>query len=261
VSFANTVAFLYHYLIWLRIIVPVRNERAAMPDVLFEALCATLDHFDAGFVAVFPDGKILHANRMAHEMMAEGWPIQANNGSLQACSKKATTLLLKSLRQVTQTTERSPSDDISLDICLADAASPKGVAIATMKPLLNTRLESSPVAIFVTSIKSRGDCALAAIAECFGLTPAETRTLHHFVEGGTVANAGQALAVSENTVKTHLQNIFAKTRSSRQAQLIKLINDLRPPLRQMTNASDSGDNGSTRFSGRFCPNHNTTVTL
>ena len=29
-----------------------------MPDVLFEALCATLDHFDAGFVAVFPDGKI-----------------------------------------------------------------------------------------------------------------------------------------------------------------------------------------------------------
>ena len=154
-----------------------------MPDVLFEALCATLDHFDSGFVVVFPDGKILHANRMAHEMMAEGWPIQSNNGSLQACSKKATTLLLKSLRQVTQTTERSPSDDISLDICLADAASPKGVAIATMKPLINARLDPSPVALFVTSIKSRGDCALAAIAECFGLTPAETRTLHHFVAG------------------------------------------------------------------------------
>jgi DNA-binding CsgD family transcriptional regulator len=260
VSFANTIAFLYPYLIWLRIVVTVRSEGAAMPDVLFEALCATLDHFDSGFVAVFPDGKILHANRMAHEMMAEGWPIQSNNGSLQACSKKATTLLLKSLRQVTQTTELSPSKDISLDICLADAASPKGVAIATMKPLVNAKLDPSPVALFVTSINTRGDCALAAIAECFGLTPAETRTLHHFVEGGTVADAGHALAVSENTVKTHLQNIFAKTRSSRQAQLIKLINDLRPPLRQMANSS-TGDNGLTRFSGWSCQNHNITVRL
>ncbi len=230
-----------------------------MRDVVFEALCATLDHFDAGFVAVFPDGKILHANRMAHEMMAEGWPIQSNNGSLQACSKKATTLLLKSLRQVTQTTGRSP-DEISLDICLADASSPKGVAIATMKPLISARLDPSPVALFVTCIKNRGDCALAAIAECFGLTPAETRTLHHFVGGGTVADAGHALAVSENTVKTHLQNIFAKTRSSRQAQLIKLINDLRPPLRQMAKSS-TGDNGSTRFSGCSCQNHNITVRL
>ena len=232
-----------------------------MPDVLFEALCAALDHFDSGFVVVCPDGRILHANRMAREMMAEGWPIQSNNGSLLACSKKATALLLKSLRQVTQATERSPSNDMSLDICLADAASPKGVAIATMKPLINARLDPSPVALFVTSIKSRGDCALAAIAECFGLTPAETRTLHHFVQGGTVAEAGHALAVSENTVKTHLQNIFAKTRSSRQAHLIKLINDLRPPLRQMINANTSGDNGSTLFSGRSCQNDNITVRL
>jgi len=59
-----------------------------MPNVLFKALCATLDHFSAGFLVVFPDGKILHANRMAHQMMSEGWPIQSNNGVLQASGKK-----------------------------------------------------------------------------------------------------------------------------------------------------------------------------
>ncbi len=220
-----------------------------MPNVLFEALCATLDHFHAGFVAVFPDGKILYANRTAHEMMSEGWPIQSHNGSLQACGKKATAVLSKSLRQLTENTEHSPSDEICLDICLADAASPKGAAIATMKRLGNAKLDPSPVALFVTSIRSRGDCALSAIAECFGLTPAETRTLHHFVEGGTVAEAAHALAVSENTVKTHLQNIFAKTRSSRQAQLIKLVNDLRPPLRLLAGANVMpGRSEASRFS-------------
>lgn len=232
-----------------------------MPNVLFEALCATFDQFNAGFLVVFPDGKILHANRMAHEMMSEGWPIQSNNGLLQACSKKATAVLLKSLRQAAEGAERSPSDDACLDICLADAASSKGVAIASMKLLVSTKLDRCPLALFVTSIRSRGDCALSAIAECFGLTPAETRTLHHFVEGGTVSEAAHALAVSENTVKTYLQNIFAKTRSSRQAQLMKLVNDLRPPLRPIARASASGDNEATRLLSRPCRSHSVAVRL
>ncbi len=234
-----------------------------MSDVLFEALCATLDHFDAGFVAVFPDGKILHANRMAREMMSDGWPIQANNGCLQASNKKMTTLLLQSLQQVTEAAASSPSEDVCLDLCLADVTSPQGVAIASMKPLLHGMSDKRlcPVALFVTRIKGRGDCALSAIAECFGLTPAETRTLHHFVEGGTVAEAGQALSVSENTVKTHLQNIFAKTRSSRQAQLIKLVNDLRPPLRFAGATASAREKQATRLPTRSCRNHTPAVRL
>jgi DNA-binding CsgD family transcriptional regulator len=230
-----------------------------MPNVLLEALCAALDHFSAGFLVVFPDGKILHANRMAHQMMSEGWPIQSNNGVLLGCGKKATALLLKSLRQVAETTEDSPSEDICLDICLANAASPKGVAIATMTLLTGAKLSPPLVALFVTKFGSRSDCALSAIAECFGLTRAETRTLHHFVEGGTVAEAAHALAVSENTVKTHLQNIFAKTRSSRQAQLMKLVNDLRAPLRQITGANASRDNETAQVPSRSCQSHSIAV--
>ena len=52
----------------------------------------------------------------------------------------------------------------------------------------------------------------------------------------TVAEAAHALAVSENTVKTDLPNIFAKTRSARQTQLMKVVNDLRSPLRQIQRA-------------------------
>ncbi len=232
-----------------------------MPNVLFEALRATLDHFDAGFLLVFPDGRILHANTMAHEMMSEGWPIQSHDGHLQGSSKKATAVLSKGLRQVAGVTEYSTSDNNCLDICLADATSPKGIAIASMKSLISTKLTPSPVALFIKSFNSRGDCTLSAIAECFGLTPAETRTLHHFVEGGTVAEAAHALAVSENTVKTHLQNIFAKTRSSRQAQLMKLVNDLKPPLRLMARASAPVDTDPARATCRSCQNQTVTVRL
>ena len=128
-----------------------------------------------------------------------------------------------------------------------------------MKLLAGTTF--NPVALFVINIRSRSDCALFAIAECFRLTRAETRTLHHFVEGGTVAEAAHALAVSENTVKTHLQNIFAKTRSSRQAQLMKLVNDLRPPLMQIPRADASSENETAQVSSRSCQSQSIAVRL
>lgn len=204
-----------------------------MSDILFQALSATLDHFDAGFVAVSPAGGILHANRSAREMMNDGWPIQSDNELLRGWNPKTTSLLLDSLKRVAELSERSPSNDVCLDICLADATSPKGAAFATLKALASPGLTKPQAVLFVTGTASRGTCPLSGIAKCFGFTPAETRTLHHIMEGSTVAEAALALAVSENTVKTHLQNLFAKTRLSRQGELIKFINDLRPPLRHI----------------------------
>ncbi len=201
-----------------------------MPNMLLQAMCGTLDQLSAGFVAAFPDGRILHANRAAHEMMNAGWPIRSQDGFLQGDSRKTTGILLKNLRQAADFATISPSDSGCLDICLASISSPPGAAIASMRPLVKKDGGTEcVVALFVQEIKSPSDCALSGIAKCFGLTPAETRTLHRFVEGGAVAGVAQALAISENTVKTHLQNIFAKTRSSRQQQLVKLVNDLTPP--------------------------------
>lgn len=207
-----------------------------MPDILLEAFIAALDYFEAGFLAVFPGGEILHANLAAQEMMKSGWPIQSNNGCLQGCNKKTTAFLLDGLRQAAQCGERSFSDVSCLDICLASSGSPKGAAVATLKALSSMPFNPPPVALFVTCLGNRSACSLSGVAECFALTPAETRALQHFSEGGTIAEAALALSISENTVKTHLQNIFAKTRLARQSQLIKLINDFRPPLRGVSNA-------------------------
>ncbi|TIW67222.1 MAG: LuxR family transcriptional regulator, partial [Mesorhizobium sp.] len=39
-----------------------------------------------------------------------------------------------------------------------------------------------------------------------------------------------ALGIGENTLKTHLNRIFAKTGTRRQADLVKLISDMGAPL-------------------------------
>jgi DNA-binding CsgD family transcriptional regulator len=62
-----------------------------------------------------------------------------------------------------------------------------------------------------------------AIATEFGLTPAELRVLFAIVEVGGVPDVAAMLGLSQQTVKTHLQRLFAKTGSARQAELVKLV--------------------------------------
>ena len=57
----------------------------------------------------------------------------------------------------------------------------------------------------------------------FGLTPAEARLALHLVAGETLRSAEAKLSISYETARTHLKNIFSKTGTSRQAELVVAI--------------------------------------
>jgi DNA-binding CsgD family transcriptional regulator len=56
----------------------------------------------------------------------------------------------------------------------------------------------------------------------FGISPAECRVLMMLTQGMTVREAAAALGISEPTAKTHLQKLFQKTGTDRQADLMRL---------------------------------------
>ncbi len=206
---------------------------------LFQALCATLDQFSTGFVASLPDGRILHANRAAREMMENDGPIQDRNGYVRAEDRQRSDVLLGYLGRAASDAALLHPGSVCLHVPLASMHSSKGVAIATLKPLLFCETAYGQdwiIGLFVACRAQGQRYALSGIAACFDLTPAETRTLEQLAQGSSVAETAGALAVSQNTVKTHLQNIFAKTGSSRQPQLVRLVNELRPPLRSTADA-------------------------
>jgi DNA-binding CsgD family transcriptional regulator len=57
----------------------------------------------------------------------------------------------------------------------------------------------------------------------FGLTPAEAKLALHLVAGETLRSAGAKLSISYETARTQLKNIFNKTKTRRQAELVILI--------------------------------------
>jgi DNA-binding CsgD family transcriptional regulator len=57
----------------------------------------------------------------------------------------------------------------------------------------------------------------------FDLTPAEARLALHLVAGETLRSAAVKLSIAYETVRTQLKNIFNKTGTHRQAELVLVI--------------------------------------
>jgi DNA-binding CsgD family transcriptional regulator len=57
----------------------------------------------------------------------------------------------------------------------------------------------------------------------FGLTPAEARLALHLVAGETLRSAAVKLSMSYETARSYLKNIFRKTETCRQTELVLVI--------------------------------------
>lgn len=64
----------------------------------------------------------------------------------------------------------------------------------------------------------------------FDLSPAETRLVRHLARGTTVSEVASATGVSVATLRTQLSSIFAKTGTTRQAELLTLVAAIWTPL-------------------------------
>jgi DNA-binding CsgD family transcriptional regulator len=87
------------------------------------------------------------------------------------------------------------------------------------------------VAVFVKDPAEVPPFPGEAFARLYGLTGGELRVVLAIAQGFGAVEAAQFLGLSERTVRCHLQSAFAKTRTSRQTELLKLLHTAAPPVR------------------------------
>jgi DNA-binding CsgD family transcriptional regulator/PAS domain-containing protein len=174
-------------------------------------------------------GSIFFANASAERMFAEGGPILRNGRTLQAQNPAIGDALLQAIAIATS--------DVSLGakgIGLPVSATGKPPAVAYVLPLTSgtARATFSPAcaAVFVSTTTSASPLPEAVLTTLFDLTPAEARVLMTVGAGNSPSQSAASLGVSENTLKTHLNRIYAKTGKSRQADLVKLVSEIGTPL-------------------------------
>jgi DNA-binding CsgD family transcriptional regulator/PAS domain-containing protein len=228
----------------LRIFAPHLRRAVVITDLLdmkgieAKALGYALDMVPAGVVLVAEDTEILHANRTAERMLADARPIASLDGRLTAPDARAA----GELRAAVAAAARSEAEMGSAGIGMALAGNDGQAATAHVLPIAEGALRSrlmpkGAAAVFVASADLQPPINLAAVARLYDLSSAELRILERLMQGESLAEAASALCISQNTAKTHLSRIFAKTGARRQTSLLALINRLVPPAAP----SGSGD--------------------
>lgn len=77
--------------------------------------------------------------------------------------------------------------------------------------------------IMITDPAAGRDINIQALAQVFALTPVETRLVSQLVQGRNVQEAARALHLKVETVRTYLKQVFQKTGTHRQVELVQLM--------------------------------------
>ena len=189
-------------------------------------LSATLDLLTVGIALVDGAGRLVHANEAAQAMLDSKSAVRKDGDVLTARDGKSAADLREAIEKaVGGSTIDLPSTGIAVPLTAADDRD----LAAWVLPLdggLRSKLAAPFAARAAIFLREIGGDAIPFPGELFvkryALTPAECRVLMMLVQGMTPREAGDALGISEPTVKTHLQRLFSKTGTDRQSELMRL---------------------------------------
>jgi DNA-binding CsgD family transcriptional regulator len=196
------------------------------------ALADTHDGLAAAMFLVDASGRIVHANAAGHVLLADDSVLRGAGGKLAVIDASADQAL----------------HDVFANADGGDAAlGVKGIALPL--PARNGERYVAHVLPLTSGARRRANVAYSAVAAVFvrkadlmipeppeviartyKLTPTELRVLLAIVEVGGVPEVAEALGIADSTVKTHLGNLYQKTGTGRQADLVKIVAGFSRPL-------------------------------
>ena len=191
-----------------------------------QALTTTLDHVEAAVFLVGSVGEIVFANEPARKMLAEGTLVHELEKALHAAAPETDRIL----HDIFTATEKGDASVGARGVAvpMTDASQKRWFAHAL--PLTSGRRQEAGkanravVAIFIRNTAPNAPPPLEAVAKLYKLTATELRVLDTLLRVNGVRAMADTLGLSpQSTVKTHLHNLFRKTGTARQSDLVKLV--------------------------------------
>lgn len=202
------------------------SESAKPPiDQLFAQMADALDRMQQGTLVVGGDARIYFANRHARDLLTAGDGLCAAADSLRAETPEQTQTLRRLIRE---------------------AARPEGLDGASGMMAVRRRFKPRPLAVMVSSCHPRTRLAVAVrpqravlvfvtdpdrtpamrsdlLRQLYRLTRMEAEVALAVLRGEGLKAIAGSFGVSMSTARTHLQNVFDKTETRRQAELVYLL--------------------------------------
>ncbi len=200
-----------------------KTQAATLSDAL-DNLSTCLFLVDAG-------GHLVQANLSGQRMLSDGSVLRSFGGRLRALDPVADDAIQTALGSNPSHLRGGARSTIPLS-----SASNRHHVMHVLPLQSGTRQQAefgamARNAIFVSKAEMQMPTTPDIIARVYGLTPGELRVLLALFDTSGVPEIAAALAISEATTKTHLNRLFGKTGTKRQADLVKLVAGFVGPIR------------------------------
>ena len=187
---------------------------------------AVLDQLASGVILLDQRNRILYLNAAARLLGLEDGALSLRGGTLrarsQAHAKRLDDLILGAQRGLPASAMSIPRIGNGQLLTVLISA----VRGHDIERFADMNMPDAAVLVFIVDPVNSSGMSISWVMDAFGLTPAEARVAVAASTGVSIPSVATSLLLSQNTIKTHLRRIYAKTGTSRQAELARIIASL-----------------------------------
>ena len=185
-------------------------------EIPWDCAAQVMDCFRIGVILAGVGGRVLAANRPAHEICSLKDGLEFSREFLRTALPQETSELRNLI-----VAGRAP---VFLALSRPSGKRPLSVLIRSLSQDRDASSSERPMAVvFVSDPDQRLDVDPAGVKDLYGLTPAEAAVASLVGVGRPVLEAARRLGVQTNTVRMQLKQVYAKTGARRQSALVYLI--------------------------------------
>lgn len=178
-------------------------------------------------IVIVKGRRAVYVNSAAERVLCAGDGLRIDNGCIKAEARCADAELERSIGRA--------SDLDGCDIwggsflcARTSGRRPYILHVLPIEPNPVAALHAGRAMIIIVDPERQPEPPATLLRRLYGLTRSEAQVALLVMRGEGLAPIAEALAVSRNTVKTHLRHVFDKTGVHRQAELVRLLSTIDP---------------------------------
>ncbi len=183
---------------------------------------AALDLIALGAVLLDENTNPVHINRAAERMTAAADVIALDHNGIRSTDPLSNRDLQDAICSAAELASNGQQTVVGV-MLRRSGDGVISVLVCSLPQSGNARKGHPHVALFITSPDQEKRIPESLLVDIFDLTPTEARVAGFLARGHRAADVASELGVSQTTISFHMRNLFQKTGTHRQADLIALI--------------------------------------
>jgi DNA-binding CsgD family transcriptional regulator/PAS domain-containing protein len=186
------------------------------------ALAEVMDRLPTGVILLNDEGRVVLANRSAIRILERNDGLALTRDALHAADDRADEALQKCIGEVVAPPQ-DEADGVGGIVAVPRTSGEAPYPVSVSRLLPGTTIHDAVAAVLVSDPDTGTEPAVELLRNLHQLTPAEADLVDHLARGRSLEEAARARGVSIHTARSQLKQVFFKTGTHRQGELVQLV--------------------------------------